>query len=91
MKTRTSDQTLSNHLYAGIRTMEAIASPRITCGFLNSYVGKNVGVVGKGVQLRGEEATIDADGNITAYLNRVSPPCPSLILVCSRLPLLSVL
>ncbi len=71
--------------------MEVIASPRITCVYLNSYVGKNVIVVGKVIQLRGEEATIDADGNITAYLNRVSLPCPSLIPVCSRLPLLSVL
>ena len=81
----------SSHLHSGISTMEVIASPRITCVYLNSYVGKNVIVVGKVIQLRGEEATIDADGNITAYLNRVSPPCPSLIPVCSRLPLLSVL
>lgn len=59
--------------------MEAIATPRITCAYLNSYVGKNVIVVGKVIQLRGEEALIDADGNITAHLNRVScpVPCPS--------------
>ncbi|KAK4151315.1 replication factor A protein 3 [Chaetomidium leptoderma] len=50
--------------------MEAIANPRITCAYLNSYVGKNVIVVGKVTQLRGEEALIDADGNITAHLNR---------------------
>ncbi|KAH6640866.1 replication factor A protein 3 [Chaetomium tenue] len=50
--------------------MEAIANPRITCAYLNSYVGKNVIVVGKVIQLRGEEAIIDADGNITAHLNR---------------------
>jgi hypothetical protein len=35
-------------------------------------VGKSVIVVGKVIQLRGEEAIIDADGNITAHLNRVS-------------------
>lgn len=52
--------------------MEAIANPRITCAYLNSYVGKSVIVVGKVIQLRGEEAIIDADGNITAHLNRVS-------------------
>ncbi|KAG7288993.1 hypothetical protein NEMBOFW57_005354 [Staphylotrichum longicolle] len=50
--------------------MEATANPRITCAYLNSYVGKNVIVVGKVLQLRGEEALIDADGNITAHLNR---------------------
>ncbi|KAK4127720.1 replication factor A protein 3 [Parathielavia appendiculata] len=50
--------------------MEAIANPRITCVYLNSYVGKNVIIVGKVIQLRGDEALIDADGNITAHLNR---------------------
>ncbi|KAK3378194.1 replication factor A protein 3 [Podospora didyma] len=50
--------------------MEATSTPRITCGYLDSYVGKNVIVVGKVVQLRGDEAIIDADGNITAHLHR---------------------
>ncbi|KAK3297574.1 replication factor A protein 3 [Chaetomium fimeti] len=50
--------------------MESIATPRITCAYLNSYVGKNVIIVGKVIQLRGEEAILDADGNITAHLNR---------------------
>jgi replication factor A3 len=31
-------------------------------------------IVGKVVQLRGDQATIDADGNVTAHLNRVSLP-----------------
>lgn len=53
-------------------TMEAVATPRVTCAYLNSYVGKNVTIVGKVIQLRGEDAIIDADGNITAHLNRVS-------------------
>ncbi|KAK0635434.1 replication factor A protein 3 [Bombardia bombarda] len=52
--------------------MEARSTPRITCTYLNSYVGKNVTVVGKVVQLRGDEAVIDADGNITAHLDRDS-------------------
>ncbi|KAK0754823.1 replication factor A protein 3 [Schizothecium vesticola] len=50
--------------------MEGTATPRITCAYLNSYVGKHVIVVGKVVQLRGDEAVVDADGNITAHLNR---------------------
>jgi replication factor A3 len=52
--------------------MEAVANPRITCAYLNQYVGKNVIIVGKVMQLRGEEAIIDADGSVTAHLNRVS-------------------
>ncbi|EGO60503.1 hypothetical protein NEUTE1DRAFT_143911 [Neurospora tetrasperma FGSC 2508] len=46
------------------------STPRITCAYLSQYVGKLVTVVGKVVQLRGEEATIDADGTIHAFLNR---------------------
>lgn len=49
------------------------STPRITCAYLSQYVGKLVTVVGKVVQLRGEEATIDADGTIHAFLNRVRP------------------
>ncbi|KAL2157203.1 hypothetical protein VTH06DRAFT_6339 [Thermothelomyces fergusii] len=50
--------------------MEAVAAPRVTCAYLNSYVGRNVTIVGKVIQLRGEDAIIDSDGNITAHLNR---------------------
>ncbi|KAK4137583.1 replication factor A protein 3 [Trichocladium antarcticum] len=50
--------------------MEATSNPRITCGYLNTYVGRNVIIVGKVIQLRGDEALIDADGNITVNLNR---------------------
>ncbi|KAK4193067.1 replication factor A protein 3 [Podospora australis] len=46
------------------------STPRVTCGYLNSYVGKNVMIVGKVQQLRGDEAVIDADGSFTAHLNR---------------------
>jgi hypothetical protein len=48
-----------------------MSNPRITSAYLDSYVGRNVTVVGKVVQLRGDDAVIDADGNITAHLNRV--------------------
>jgi hypothetical protein len=47
------------------------SNPRVTSAYLDSYVGKNVTVVGKLIQLRAEIAIIDADGNITAQLNRV--------------------
>lgn len=54
--------------------MEATSTPRVSSPYLDSYVGRNVMIVGKVVQLRGDQAIIDADGNITAHLNRVSPP-----------------
>jgi hypothetical protein len=53
--------------------MEATPTPRVSSPHLDSYVGRNVMIVGKVVQLRGDQAIIDADGNITAHLNRVSP------------------
>jgi replication factor A3 len=57
--------------------MEAAATPRVTASYLSSYIGKNVIVVGKVIQLRGDEATLDADGSINAHLNRVRfPPLP---------------
>lgn len=54
--------------------MEAASTPRISGPYLDNYVGRNVMVVGKVVQLRGDQAIIDADGNVTAHLNRVSFP-----------------
>ncbi|KAK2602472.1 hypothetical protein N8I77_009001 [Diaporthe amygdali] len=50
--------------------MESQSTPRITAPYLDAYQGRNVIVVGRVVQLRGEAAVIDADGNITAHLNR---------------------
>jgi replication factor A3 len=50
--------------------METAATPRVTATYLASYIGKNVIVVGKVIQLRGDEATLDADGTINAQLNR---------------------
>ncbi|KAH8888694.1 replication factor A protein 3 [Thozetella sp. PMI_491] len=50
--------------------MDSRSTPRITADYLQSYVGKNVMIVGKVAQLRGEEAVIDAGGNITVHLNR---------------------
>jgi replication factor A3 len=52
--------------------MEGTSTPRICGPYLDSYVGRNVMVIGKVVQLRGDQATVDAEGNVTAHLNRVS-------------------
>lgn len=51
--------------------MEANATPRINGPLLGKYVGKNVTIWGKVTQLRGEEATVDANGSVRAKLNRV--------------------
>lgn len=60
--------------------MDSQSTPRITAPYLDRYVGRNVTIVGRVDQLRGEEATIDADGHIKAYLNRVcwQPAPPNL-------------
>jgi hypothetical protein len=50
---------------------ESIATPRINASYLDSFTGQTIRITGKVVQLRGEEATIDAAGNVTAHLNRV--------------------
>jgi replication factor A3 len=51
---------------------EQLSAPRITAAYLDSFVGRLVTIVGKVTQLRGEQATIDADGVVTVVLNRVS-------------------
>lgn len=51
--------------------MDSQSTPRATAPYLDSYVGRNVTIVGKVVQLRGEQAVVNADGNISAHLNRV--------------------
>ncbi|TDZ34615.1 Replication factor A protein 3 [Colletotrichum sidae] len=49
---------------------EATSTPRITAQYLDNFVGRNVMLVGKVTQLRGDSAVLDADGNVTAMLNR---------------------
>lgn len=51
--------------------MDSQSTPRLSAPYLDGYVGRNVTVVGKVVQIRGESAVVDADGHITAHLNRV--------------------
>jgi replication factor A3 len=51
--------------------MEAVSTPRISADMVDSYVGQNVIVVGKVMQLRGDSAILDANGQVNAILNRV--------------------
>ena len=53
---------------------EATSTPRITAPYLDTYVGQNIMIVGKIVQLRGDSAIMDSAGNITLSLDRVRPP-----------------
>ncbi|CAN8095402.1 unnamed protein product [Discula destructiva] len=57
--------------------MDSQSTPRVTAPFLDRYVGRNVTIIGRVDQLRGEEATIDADGHIKAYLNREAHLTPN--------------
>lgn len=52
--------------------MESISTPRVNQQYLDSFTNQTVRVVGKVVQLRGEEATVDANGMVTCFLTRVS-------------------
>ncbi|KAI0011203.1 replication factor A protein 3 [Xylariaceae sp. FL0662B] len=50
--------------------MDQVSTPRVSASLIDSYVGRNVMIVGKVVQLRGDVAFLDADGQIQAHLNR---------------------
>ena len=54
----------------------AEATPRINASYLESFANRNVRLVGKVTQLRGDTATVDAGGPVTVILNRVSPASP---------------
>ena len=54
------------------------ATPRITAPYLEQFSHQTVRILGKVRQLRGEQATIDAGGSISVFLNRVSI-APSII------------
>lgn len=53
------------------------STPRITAPYLEQFSHQTVRILGKVRQLRGEQATIDAGGQISVFLNRVSSsePC----------------
>ena len=47
-------------------------TPRISASYLEAFAnGQTIRIVGKVTQLRGTEATIDANGPITLHLTRV--------------------
>lgn len=47
------------------------ATPRITASYLEAFMNRNVRVLGKVTDLRGDTATVEAGGMITVLLNRV--------------------
>lgn len=47
-------------------------TPRVNASILEQFTHRTVRILGKVTQLRGEEATIDAGGQINVHLNRVS-------------------
>ena len=47
------------------------ATPRVTAQYLENFSHQTVRILGKVRQLRGEQATIDAGGQIMVHLNRV--------------------
>ena len=55
------------------------ATPRITAPYLEQFSHQTVRILGKVRQLRGEQATIDAGGQISVFLNRVCSYFYSLI------------
>lgn len=52
--------------------MASEATPRVNAKYLDSFTNQTVRILGKVVSLRGETATIDANGTINVQLNRVS-------------------
>lgn len=61
--------------YHRILTMaEALSTPRISAEYLGNFTNQTVRMIGKVMQLRGDQATIDSNGNVTAVLNRVCGP-----------------
>ena len=51
--------------------MASEATPRINARYLELFTHQTVRIVGKVVALRGETATLDAEGSIEVHLNRV--------------------
>ena len=56
--------------------MASEATPRVNAKYLDSFTNQTVRILGRVVSLRGETATIDANGSINVHLNRVSFPSP---------------
>lgn len=54
-----------------LQTKMSEATPRVTAPYLEQFSHQTVRILGKVRQLRGEQATIDAGGQISVFLNRV--------------------
>ncbi|KAI4196539.1 MAG: hypothetical protein LQ348_002285 [Seirophora lacunosa] len=54
--------------------MAAEATPRINARYLETFTNSTVRILGRVTSLRGESATVDANGSIQVHLNRVSYP-----------------
>ena len=52
--------------------MTSEATPRINAKYLEQFSNQTVRLVGKVVSLRGEMASLEADGSVIVLLNRVS-------------------
>lgn len=52
--------------------MAVEATPRINARYLESFTNTTVRILGRVNSLRGENATIDANGSVQLHLNRVS-------------------
>jgi replication factor A3 len=49
---------------------DTLSTPRILAPHLDSFTSRTIRLIGRVTQLRGEQASIDAQGNVTAILNR---------------------
>jgi len=54
--------------------MASEATPRINAHYLDSFTNQTVRILGRVVSLRGDTATLDANGSVTIHLNRVGLP-----------------
>ena len=51
--------------------MSSEQTPRVNSALLERFVGQNVRLVGKVIQLRGESATLDSNGNVVVHMTSV--------------------
>jgi mevalonate pyrophosphate decarboxylase len=73
-RTTTAPQinAISTTLLPAKKQIMSEATPRITAPYLEQFSHQTVRILGKVRQIRGEQATIDAGGQVSVFLNRVS-------------------
>lgn len=49
---------------------DLISTPRISSSHLDNFTGQTIRITGKIMQLRGDTAILDSEGNVTLLLNR---------------------